>query len=328
MATTVQPERILRELAGLWASLAKTENPDKSSGVLRACAMTLIVAAEDASDTLNVEQTVGELMHEHPSRAIILKPAGSNTELDARVFAQCWMPFGSRQQICCEEIEITTPENTLDEVSRVILGLLAPDLPTVLWCRGQTWFERRGFERIYPLIDKLVLDTCSFRNTGRAFETIRALRQGGMRVADLAWSRLTMWREMIANTFESGQPRKPDEVRGIEVRHYGDEPSVATYYFAGWLARAFPNAALEFRAVSGEGQVAGVHLTGDGIEIELKRLEGDTVQISGTANLNAVVLPHASDTRSMGEELTITGIDEVFEDVFSKAEQLIGKSGR
>jgi glucose-6-phosphate dehydrogenase assembly protein OpcA len=324
MAAAVQPERIVRDLAELWASLAKAGSPENpaASGVLRACAMTLIVAADDAADAANVGQTVGELMHEHPSRAIVLKPAEAGAELDARVFAQCWMPFGSRQQICCEEIEITTPEQSLDEVSRTILGLLAPDLPAVLWCRGQSWFERSGFERLYPLIDKIVVDSCSFRDASRVFPTLRALRRGKARVADLSWARLTMWREAIANTFEACEGRDLGAVRSIEVRHYGEAPSAAAYYLAAWLTRAFANAAFQFRSMPGEGQVAGVKVQGDGVDIELQRLERDTVQVSGSASLNAIILPHASDTRSMSEELTITGTDVVFEEVFARAEQL------
>ena len=44
-ATTIQPERILKDLQQLWAQMA-VDQAD-SGGVLRACAMTLVVVAED-----------------------------------------------------------------------------------------------------------------------------------------------------------------------------------------------------------------------------------------------------------------------------------------
>src|SRR3954469_17352118 len=107
MAAGLHPEQILSDLAELWTELAHPEKgPSTASGVLRACAMTLIVAAEDAADAEAAGEGLAQLMHEHPSRAIVLRPAEAG-ELSARVFAQCWMPFGSRQQICCEQIEIT-----------------------------------------------------------------------------------------------------------------------------------------------------------------------------------------------------------------------------
>lgn len=327
MPATIQPERILKELAELWTSLAQ---PDQgaatASGVLRACAMTLIVAARDEQDAQDITQTVGELMHEHPSRAIILKPADSGAELNSRVYAQCWRPFGSRQQICCEQIEITTPEGQLDEVARVILGLLAPDLPTVLWCRGSHWFERAGFERMYPLIDKIVLDSCEFEEPQHPIDIMRKLRaQKHPRFADLAWTRLTMWREMIAYAVEVAAPGdKVGGIRNIVVEHYEEKPSNSCYYLAAWLARAAPQATVQFRNEAGDvGRVAGVQLTADNFDLTFRRLEGDTVQISG-AQSDVVVLPHASDYAAMREELTITGVDSTFEEVYEKAEQVRG----
>ncbi len=324
MPATIQPEKILRDLAGLWSSLA---SPDQgaatASGVLRACSMTLLVAAKDEDDAQNVGQTVGELMHEHPSRAIILKPAGTGADLNARVYAQCWMPFGGRQQICCEQIEIITPEGQLDEVARVILGLLAPDLPAVLWARGAHWFERAGFERLYPLIDKIVLDSCEFESSKPAIAIIRDLhRRKRPHVADLAWSRLTMWREMIAYTLEVVAPgSKRQAITSIIVEHYEEVPSTTCYYLAAWLARALQGASIKFEQVPGEvGRVAGVVLRGDSFDLTFRRLEGETVQISG-AQSNVVVLPHSGDYDAMREELAITGVDPTFEQVYIKAEE-------
>ena len=95
-AASVQPERILKELAGLWSGMSKGDSQGVNSGVLRACAMTLVVAAESESDAMAAGETLGELMHEHPSRAIVLRPSAKDGDLEARVFAQCWMPFGKR----------------------------------------------------------------------------------------------------------------------------------------------------------------------------------------------------------------------------------------
>lgn len=317
----VHAERILRELTDLWASLAKEQGKQSAqSGVLRACSMTLIVAAEDEGDTAGVEQTLAELMHSHPSRAIVLRPGLAGGGLDSRVFAQCWMPFGSRQQICCEQIEITVPEDALDQASRVILGLLAPDLPAVLWCRGRRWFERAGFEQLYPLIRKLVIDSCSFGDDQRAFTLIDELRGKGPVVADLAWTRLTAWREMIAGAFEGPAAKTAEAVREIVLEFYGDAPSVSVLYLGAWLRRAMPSAAVSMQRAGGElGQVGGVQLKGDGVDIRFTRTGGDAVQVSGTAHMETIMLPHADDARSMQEELSITGRDPVFEDAYRRA---------
>ena len=59
-------------------------------------------------------------MHEHPSRAIVVRVRQcAERVLEARVFAQCWMPFGGRQQICCEQVEITASPESLADVATV-----------------------------------------------------------------------------------------------------------------------------------------------------------------------------------------------------------------
>src|SRR4051812_31665118 len=103
-----QPEKILRALGQVWTSLGEEERHQGRPTVLRACAMTLIVITdEEDEDSSPAAQTLTELMHVHPSRAIVLK-VDKNEEngLSARVFAQCWKPFGKAQQICCEQIEV------------------------------------------------------------------------------------------------------------------------------------------------------------------------------------------------------------------------------
>src|SRR5687768_6090310 len=103
MPAEIEPDRILKDLRHLWRDLAKQEESD----VLRACAMTLIVVSSAADDAQATGETVAALMHEHPSRLILVTVrTDRTTTLDGRVSAQCWRPFGSRQQICCEQIEI------------------------------------------------------------------------------------------------------------------------------------------------------------------------------------------------------------------------------
>ena len=113
MSATINPDRVLHELSDLWVSLGKHDG-DESTGVLRACAMTLVVLAEAAEDANAIGETLAALMREHPSRAIVIRIADSTEPaLEAKVLAQCWMPFGQRRQICCEQIEISASNPSL-----------------------------------------------------------------------------------------------------------------------------------------------------------------------------------------------------------------------
>ena len=130
----VEPEKLLKDLAQVWAGLGKQD--DVGHGVLRACAMTFLVVSEAGSaGGSDVGETLAALMPEHPSRAVVIVLDPKAADISARVFAQCWMPFGRHQQICCEQIEITTPRDRLKDIAAVILGLIVPDLPVVMWSR-------------------------------------------------------------------------------------------------------------------------------------------------------------------------------------------------
>jgi len=315
MTGNVQPERILKELAGLWGSMSKGDSQGVNSGVLRACAMTLVVAAESEEDALAAGETLGVLMHDHPSRAIVLKPSSKDGELDARVFAQCWMPFGKRQQICCEQVEITASMDRIAEVQGTILGIMVPDLPVVLWIRGGCWVQSSGFANLFPLAHKVIID--SSRCGEPAFPLVRRL-QGQVKVlADLAWTRLTSFREVIAHTFEDhhvlGQLKK---VRKILVE-YTSHPVTAAY-LAGWLQTACPDAAVETRAK--QGLYDTVLLSNGEVDIRVEFGPAVTFSINGYEHRS--IIPPPTEVEIMREELSILRRDRVFQAALANAEKL------
>ena len=113
--TSIHPEGILHDLLEQWAQLGAQHDPAQadSAGVLRACAMTLVVVARDEADADQARQTLGLLMRAHPSRAIVIR-GRNHSQFDAHVFAECWKPFGQSQQICSEGIEILAGPGDLE----------------------------------------------------------------------------------------------------------------------------------------------------------------------------------------------------------------------
>src|ERR1700710_770936 len=125
-AATVEPEKILKELAALWTE----EGKQGGAGVLRACSMTLVVVAEENDDVSALGETVALLMPEHPARAILVRLRGAGERaVTERVYAQCWRPFANRPQICCEQIELPASDAALGDLPAVILPLVMADLP-------------------------------------------------------------------------------------------------------------------------------------------------------------------------------------------------------
>ena len=329
MSVTVQPEKILHELADLWVSLGKEE----STGVLRACAMTLIVAVDNSADAAAAESTLAELMHEHPSRAIVLKLLEAEREiLDARVFAQCWMPFGGRQQICCEQIEIAASCDRMAGVILVVLGITVPDLPVVLWSRSARILQLPEFHQLLPLVHKVIADSAELGSPSEALRRVQELQTGRRHVADLAWTRLTRWRELIANAFEEpGRLAKLPETARIKIFHAGEKTPSAAYYLGAWLLSALAGPekrAIEFRPAEGGGDaIKGVELSAPNWTASF-RLSDSSAMIDFGGAQSKVMLSGLSEYTLLREELAILEKDPVFERALEAAVRLAGSNSQ
>ena len=317
-AATIDPEKILRDLRGLWAKLAREHNG--AGGVLRACSMTLIVAAEhdDAKDAEQARKTIGALMHEHPSRAIVLIPREAG-EFSGRVFAECWTPFGGQQQICAEGIEITADSEQTDEVARLLVPLIAADLPVVLWCRGPRAFLDRSLDPLFPLADKIVFNTRAVRHPSSAIEFLRRMRKDGRQVADLAWTRLTGWREAVAHLMDVSPSGWLAAGRGgvARIEHGGDRPGTRSLYFARWIERALPGMNVTLTPVVGGAGLHSVVFAGGGEEKSIRLGEGSSLEVRVGERRYSALLPADSEEYLMREELSILGRDSVFERVLT-----------
>jgi len=237
MSATIHPETVLRELSDLWVSLGKEADPDQPSGVLRACTMTLMAVADEADDPSDVWSVMAALMPEHPSRAIVIRFRQSAArELSARVFSQCWMPFGHRRQICCEQIEISASDASLCDLPAVIVPLAVSDLPVILWCRGARLFELPDFAHVANLAHKLVLDSAAFADPAAILKRLAEHSRAEQTLGDLAWTRLTRGRELVSQIFENRNycARLPG-VTQVRVGFGGERPPTTAFYMAAWL---------------------------------------------------------------------------------------------
>ena len=321
LTTAIDPEKILRDLREMWAQLAKQQGG--VGGVLRACSMTLIAVAEhdDAADAELARKTIGALMHGHPSRAIVLTPREGG-EFSSRVFAECWMPVGGEQQVCSEGIEIAADAEQTDEVARLLVPLIAPDLPVVLWCRGPRAFLDRSLDPLFPLANKIIFNTRAVRHASSAIEFLRRMRNGGdslkdgRQVADLAWTRLTGWREAVAHLMDAC-PGGWLAAAGGEVRieYGGGRPGTRTLYFARWIERALPGANVALIPIDDGPGVHSVVFAGCGAETSIRLGEGSSLEVRTAERSYSAVLPPDSEECLMHEELSILARDPVFDRV-------------
>jgi glucose-6-phosphate dehydrogenase assembly protein OpcA len=328
---TIAPDRILHDMADLWASLGKQGEGD--AGVLRACSMTLVVAAEESDDAQAIGETLAALMPEHPSRAIVIRfHHGEQRELAARVFSQCWMPFGHRQQICCEQIEITASDASLPDLAPVVLPLTVPDLPVILWCRGARLFHLPAFAQLAAIAQKVVLDSAAFSDPAAALREMSEAAAAGRLLADLSWTRLTRWRELIAQIFENrAQLANLPLVSDILISHRAAAPPATAYYLAAWLvdglAQVGAHARVQFQSDGGEPvwRLSRVELRAQGRPEAIASIalaEGAAAEVRTGGLINKALLPALTDYALMREELSIPGADPAFAHALAAAAKL------
>jgi len=288
----------------------------EAGGVLRACAMTLVVAAENAADAEQVRQTVGVLMHNHPSRAVILRPEAKAAALDARIFAECWKPFGKAQQICSEGIEITEGPSGFAEVAKFLVPLRVPDLPVVLWCRGKAALDAGPLEPLFPLADKIIFDSGNVADADSALQFLRKLRGRGSRVADLHWTRLTGWREVVAHLFDDGA-LAPGDIKTGQVAFGGPLVTTCARYFAAWIRTALPAARVTMATMEGAPGLRSITLSTASDNLTITGGSDHYVEVSGCGRQYRSLLPSTSEEALMREELGILGPDLVYERALS-----------
>ncbi|MCZ6599953.1 MAG: glucose-6-phosphate dehydrogenase assembly protein OpcA [Acidobacteria bacterium] len=266
------------ELRRLWRD---TGEGGGGRGMMRACVLNLIIMSEKAwvqegshgspdvePDDRELTALVAAITSEHPCRVIRVdaRPQAPSSHLQAFLSAFCRRPAGSERQVCCEQITLMAAGEAAIHLHGTLAALLAEDLPVFLWWRGRPPFGSHRLGRLADLADRLILDTASVGDDLETLVDLAAWSGGagdGAAAGDLAWRRLTHWREATAALFDPPAQRPLlTAVRGLDLRWNaaaGHPGRGQALYLAGWLA-----ARLGWRT-----RPATVHATGDDLSLEM-----------------------------------------------------------
>ena len=319
MSATLSPDHILRELADLWVATSQ-EQSEGGDGVLRACAMTLIVIAEESEDLSDLGETIAALMPEYPARTILVRLGGAGAPtLAERVYSQCWMPFGQRRQICCEQVEITCSDASLGDVPSVVLPLEVPDLPVILWCRSARLLGMAEFPALAAMARRVVVDSDALADAPAALRRLADEAAHGMLLGDLAWTRLTRWRQTLAQIFED--PRHAARLTGPARITVCDGGAVTTQalYMGAWMAGALESAGIGATVhVRTKQQETFAELECGDFHARLERHDDHLVAtVDGLTQ--CTLLPKPDDYLLLREELGIVHRDPVFSSTLASA---------
>ncbi|WP_162180016.1 glucose-6-phosphate dehydrogenase assembly protein OpcA [Bryobacter aggregatus] len=313
----VRPEGLLKDLSGLWTQLGKeeTEGSERSAGVLRAVTMTFLLGVDEGDDAAN--EALATLMHDRPSRAIVLKlMKDDNAELTGRAFAQCWMPFGRRQQICCEQIELSAGAKHFEDTLSLLRGLVAPDLPVVFWCRSTKLFAHSSFAELAAVSDKVILDSRSHPDPLKTVQFVNSQLKAGKLYGDLTWTRLTRWRETVATVFDRLDCKTFfDCLSRTEIQYTHTPTPMAVGYLSAWFRSIFGDRVPVEKVLTARDvpwQISEIRFVTPKDEVTIDRMDKGLVESHIRDFRTRSVFEVLDETRLVAEELAILGRDPIF----------------
>jgi glucose-6-phosphate dehydrogenase assembly protein OpcA len=187
----VAPNRVNAALRELWGV--------KDASKTRASLMNFVIYTEDAAKLERYTAALGAITREQSCRAMLVAntPAGG-PDARAWVTAHCQLYDGKRS-VCCEQLSFALPEAGADEVANIVFANVESDLPLVMWWQAE--LSEVFSERLYSVMDGLIIDSCSWKDprTGfAALETALASKITRFAFGDLAWMRSHALRNALA----------------------------------------------------------------------------------------------------------------------------------
>ncbi|MFH8223272.1 glucose-6-phosphate dehydrogenase assembly protein OpcA [Streptomyces sp. NPDC018057] len=261
--------------------------------------MVIVADEENAYDSIKAAE---DASREHPSRTLVVIKRHARTLRDrthSRLDAE--IRLGSEAGTG-ETVVLRTYGDVSDHADSVVLPLLLPDAPVVVW-----WpVEAPGNVAEDPLgalAQRRITDLYAFENPLEVLQT-RA-RHYAPGDTDLAWTRLTLWRSMLAAALDQARVR----VTSAAVEAEADNPSAEL--LARWLEARL---GVPVDRVGSDGPfVTAVRLgTADG-EIVIDRPEGPlaTLSLPGQPS-RTLALKVRPTSELIAEELRRLDADEMY----------------
>jgi glucose-6-phosphate dehydrogenase assembly protein OpcA len=204
-----------------------------------------------------------------------------------------------------------------DHGDSVVVPLLLPDAPIVAWWPGLSP-DKPFDDPIGRMAQRRITDAAASPKPVRALEHRATYHVPGD--TDLAWSRVTLWRGLLAATLD--QPPY-DQVRKATVTGGSDSPSADL--LAAWLALYLKCPVTRTRTKAGTGLISVVLDRASG-RIELIRPDGNIATLTqpGQPERRISLAPRV-DRDCLAEELRRLDPDDVFADVVIKGIPLLSK---
>ena len=237
---SVDIDRIEAELTKLRYLTAGDADAGESLAI-RTSLANMVVLAEDDETAAEASRVIEDLAAHHPSRALIViaRPSEDESRIETSLAAHCHLAPGLNQHVCCEEVTLHVSGRAAFHLHSIIVPLLIPDLPVVVWWTGPLPAESHLIEELCGLADHFVVDSSRFTDLGDLSRMREVAALHDCAIGDLNYERLRSWRDLVErHTGAGGLGEWISSVKSAEIRfrQQAKQTPAQAILFLAWLA--------------------------------------------------------------------------------------------
>jgi len=277
---------------------------DEGGAIALGRVLTLVVSVGDRDPEEAIE-AANDASREHPCRVIVL----ANDTADKKSNLDVQIRLGG--DAGASEVLVLRPSGQLERhLDTLVMPLLLPDTPIVAWWPYEIP-ENVAEDPIGRMATRRITDTTQVLHPLAALKKLAATHVDGN--TDLAWTRATLWRGLIAATLDQ-PPYEP--VHKAVVVGQANHPSVDL--IAAWLAQAL-RCPVEIGRVTEALAITQVRLERTSGAIVLDRPDGKTAALHQPEQPDhRIALPIRQLRECLAEELRRLDADDVYGEVLQK----------
>ncbi|MGX1884014.1 glucose-6-phosphate dehydrogenase assembly protein OpcA [Streptomyces sp. NPDC055287] len=278
--------------------------------------LTLVIVTdeENAYDAL---RAANEASREHPSRTLVVIKRVSRSPRDrskARLDAEVRVGADAGTG---ETVVLRLYGEVINHAQSVVLPLLLPDAPVVVWWAVHAPLDPAN-DPLGALAQRRVTDTYAAEHPVQELTSRAEAYTPGD--TDLAWTRITPWRSMLAAALDQVEC----EVTSVEVE--GEEFNPSVELLGMWLADRLGVPVK--RAVSSGPGLTGVQMETNCGPIRLGRSDGSLASLSIEGQPDrAVALKRRETAELIAEELRRLDPDDTYASALKFGVERLGEQG-
>ena len=277
---------------------------DEGGAIALGRVLTLIINV-DGKDAEEAIGAANDASREHPCRIIVL----ANDDQDGPAALDAQIRLGG--DAGASEVIVLRPMGELSHhLDTLVTPLLLPDAPIVVWWPFEVP-EDPASDPVGRMAQRRITDTTQCSDPIASLRRLAEVHAEGN--TDLAWTRATLWRGLIAATLN--QPPFESVQRAV-VCGDGTHPSVEL--MAAWLAQAL-RCPVEIERIPDALAITEVRLERAAGPIILARPDGKTAALIQPGQPeHRIALPIRQLRECLAEELRRLDDDEVYGETLKK----------